>query len=114
MSFPTPWVLTVRTVTDGEPNDFGNATTTTVEVEHDWPVSFIAPGALTDVDDGTRDLSKVAFTIGAPKTDLVPGYRDEVLIDGVWYAVNGTPSDWTRGPFGFAPGVTVEVEADDG
>ena len=73
-----------------------------------------APGALTDVDDGTRDLSKVAYTLGAPKSDLAPGYQDEVRIDGVWYMVNGTPKDWTRGPYGFAPGVTVEVEANDG
>lgn len=112
MSLPTPWTLTVRTRTEGELDDFGNATSTTSE--HEWPVHFIAPGALTDVDDGTRDLSKVAFTIGAPKSDRVPGYRDEVLVDGVWYSVNGAAKDWTRGPFGFAPGVTVEVEASNG
>lgn len=112
MSLPTPWSLAVRTRTEGELDEFGNATTTTSE--HEWPVSFIAPGALTDVDDGTRDLSKVAFTIGAPKSDRAPGYRDEVRIDGTWYAVNGAPKDWTRGPFGFAPGVTVEVEVVDG
>lgn len=112
MTFPTPYILRVRRSTEGELDEFGNATSTTSE--HAWPVGFIAPGALSDVDDGTRDLSKVAFTIGAPKTELVPGYRDEVLVDGVWYSVNGAAKDWTRGPFGFAPGVTVEVEASDG
>lgn len=112
MTFPTPHTLRVRTRTEGDLDDFGNATATTSE--HDWPVCFIAPGAIADVDDGTRDLSRVAYSIGAPKNDLLPSAYDSVLVDGEWLNVNGIPKDYTRGPWGFSPGVVVELEVAHG
>lgn len=110
--FPTPHMLRVRKSTPGELDDFGNASGSTSE--HDWPVFFIAPGAIADIDDGTRDLSRVAYSVGAPKSDLVPGAYDSVLVDGEWLNVNGIPKDYTRGPWGFSPGVVVELEVAHG
>lgn len=112
MTFPTPYTLRVRRSAVGEPDEFGNATDEASE--HDWPVYFIAPGAIADADDGTRDLSRVAFSVGAPKGDLLPGAYDTVLVDDEWLNVNGIPKDYTRGPWGFSPGVVVELEVAHG
>lgn len=111
MSIPTPYTLKVKSTTDGTPDDFGNPTTT--ESIRDWPVYFIAPGGMQEQGMGSRDLSVVVFTVGAPAVD-VPTEYDQVLVDGQWFGVNGHPRDWTRGPFGFKPGVTVELRVANG
>lgn len=112
MTYPTPHTLSVKAMTDGPPNEFGN--TTKVASVHTWQVYFVAPGSISETDDGTRDLSKVAYSIGAPSGPDVPGVADLVTIDGTDYKVSGVPANWDRGPFGFAPGVVVEVERADG
>lgn len=62
-----------------------------------------------------RDLSVVEYTIHADATADVPGVRDLVIVDGVEYAVNGTPDDWTKGPWpNPAAGVAVELRKVDG
>lgn len=111
--FPTPFTVTVRRTTLGPAkDDFGNPLPTMTDL--DWGVYFIAPGSITEIDDGNRDLSQVAYSIGSPDGPNVPMDKDLVVIDGVEYKVSGKPANWNRGPFGFAPGVVVEVTRADG
>ena len=110
---PTPFTLRVRSTTTGAPDEFGNPTTTTTE--RDWPVHGIAPGAMSDPAQPNRDASLIAYTVLAPKSTDAPTEADEVLVDGEWLAVNGRPSDWTRGPWPFpGAGLTVELSATNG
>lgn len=115
---PTPFTLRVRRVADGPVDDFGNATR--VEAEHFWPVYFIAPGGMDEPvatsrsGSANRDLSIVEFTIGSPESPLAPTEYDEVEVDGTWFKVNGRPKNWNRGPWGFAPGIIVELRIENG
>jgi hypothetical protein len=62
-----------------------------------------------------RDLSVVAFTVYSPASADLPGARDLVTLDGADYAVNGTPKDWTRGPWANpSAGVVVELRRVEG
>lgn len=110
---PTPYTLTVRAVTSGDPDEFGNPTETTVE--RAWQVHGIAPGAMEEPGQSNRDLSLVRYTILAPKSAQAPGDRDQVLVDGEWLDVVGRPDDYTRGPWGPGnAGITVELGVANG
>ena len=112
-SIPTPFTLRVRSTVAGEPDEFGNPTVTTAE--HDWQVHGIAPGAMSDPTQANRDVSLIAYTVLAPRSADTPTESDEVMVDGEWFAVNGRPSDWGRGPWGFpSAGVTVELSVANG
>lgn len=81
----------------------------------DWKVYGIAPSTsqepLVDRLAVTADL-----TVYAPQSPL-PGPHDRVVIDssvspawaGEW-EVDGEVGDYTNGPFGFEPGVTVSLK----
>lgn len=112
-AIPTPYTLTVRAVTAGPPDDFGNATDVTAE--RSWPVHFIAPGSMEEPGQSNRDLSLVRYTIGAPKNAAAPGDADKVLVQGEWLDVVGRPDDWTLGPWGPGnAGITVELGVANG
>ena len=51
-----------------------------------------------------RSETVVGLTVLAPPGFEID-YRDRVVVDGVEYEVDGEVGDWTRGPFGWAPGV---------
>lgn len=94
---PSPYTLTVRARTVGAQDAFGNATVTWAE--RPWRVRSVAPGAMSDPFQPNRDLSRVAYTIHADADSTPPGNLDEVTVDGETFAVDGDPSDWTRGPW---------------
>lgn len=111
--YPTPHTLAVRTVTYGPDRDTKGNLVRHV-TEHPWPVYLIHAGAMRDSvgtvgAEPNRDASTIAYTIGAPETPAVPTKDDEVQVDGRWLRVNGTPKNRNRGPFGFTPGVMVEL-----
>lgn len=116
--YPTPYTLRVRALTRGPVDDFGNATSEWVE--RDWAVYFIAPGAMDEprgssqVGSINRELSLIEYTIGAPESTDAPTEYDEVQVDGAWFKVNGRPKNFNRGPFGFRPGITVELRSENG
>lgn len=104
---PTPHTVRVRRITEGPPDVLGIPTQVTTE--HDWAVYFIAPGAMTEPNEPNRDLSLIEHTIGAPASADVPTEYDEVQHEGEWFKVNGRRKDYDLGPFGFEPGVIVEL-----
>lgn len=104
--------VTVRTPTIGYDEH--------MEVVESWsarPVEnvVVTPGATSDVLDGTRpDGTRVAFTLGFPKSYTAPLRGCRVLVRGVECAVIGDPqpytADNTPGPWNY----TAEVERVDG
>ena len=75
----------------------------------------VTPGATSDVLDSTRpDGTRVAFTLGFPKsfTGSLRGCR--VVVRGTEYAVVGDPQPLTPGNVPGPWNYTAEVEAVDG
>ena len=75
----------------------------------------VTPGATSDVLDSTRpDGTRVAFTLGFPKTFTAPLRGCRVLVRGIECAVIGDPqpyaADNTPGPWNY----TCEVARVDG
>lgn len=110
---PTPYTLRVRSKVDGDPDEFGNVTSTWVE--RDWLVhGYVEGPATTEQLGSNRDLSVVSYTVLAPAGSGVGEY-DEVRVAGEWYAVNARPADYSHGPWEFPDaGVVVELRAANG
>ena len=76
---------------------------------------IVTPGATSDVLDSTRpDGTRVAFTLGFPKSFTAPLRGCRVTVRGIECAVVGDPQPYTAGN---VPGVwnyTAEVERVDG
>lgn len=75
----------------------------------------VTPGATSDVLDSTRpDGTRVAFTLGFPKSFTAPLRGCRVLVRGIECAVIGDPQPYTPenvpGPWNY----TAEVERVDG
>lgn len=75
----------------------------------------VDPGRSMEPYLPNRDLSNVEYAIHADRTGDVPTARDEVQVDGEWYAVDGEPADWSRGPWhNPVAGVVVLLRRTDG
>ena len=79
------------------------------------PRADAAPGIDADADAVVRDLSLVLFTVLGPKADAPTSPHAQVKVDGAWLDVDGTPDDWTRGPWPHpTAGVSVMLRRADG
>ena len=75
----------------------------------------VTPGATSDVLDSTRpDGTRVAFTLGFPKTFTEPLRGCRCVVRGTEYAVVGDPQPYTAGNVPGAWNYTAEVERVDG
>lgn len=75
----------------------------------------VTPGATSDVLDSTRpDGTRVAFTLGFPKTFTAFLRGCHVLVRGIECAVIGDPQPYTAGNVPGAWNYTAEVERVDG
>ena len=75
----------------------------------------VTPGATSDVLDGTRpDGTRVAFTLGFPKSYTAPLRGCRVLVRGIECAVIGDPQPYTAENVPGAWNYTAEVERVDG
>ena len=97
---PTRFTVTVRELVEGPDDAHGNPTVSWAEDV--WQVHGIAPGAMSDPDDQNRDKSLIAWTVYGPRAGGYPrSPRAEIRLPGIstWFPVNGTPDDWTMGPW---------------
>lgn len=76
---------------------------------------LVTPGATSDVLDTTRpDGTRVAFTLGFPKSFTAPLRGCRVIVRGIECAVIGDPQPYTAGSVPGAWNYTAEVERVDG
>jgi hypothetical protein len=65
----------------------------------------------SDEPGGTQVI--VGKEVYAPKT-LAVSEKDRFVIDGRTYEVDGELGDWTTGPFGFEPGIVINLKRAEG
>ncbi len=112
---PTPHVLQVKRRVVSPTKDARGNYPVSFPTSIDWPVSGIAPGANVEPGLPNRDLSLILWTVYAPVHDNQPTELDRVVLNGVEYAVEGRPADWSNGPW-LHPnaGVVVELKRAEG
>lgn len=109
---PTPYTVGHRAYIPNATDPLGN------EVEAwaapvDLPVYGIAPGGSEANPEPEPDRPFVSTT----KQLFMPlesaanvGPHDRYIIDGIEWEQNGDLLDYTKGPFGWAPGVVVNIK----
>lgn len=106
--FPTSWTVEVTTpATSGGYDDFGNPIpsepTTRTEPVYGW-----APAGSTETRVTWQQQVQADLEVYAPPTFTVTP-ADTVTVAGLEYEVAGEVEDYSHGPFGFAPGVRVNL-----
>lgn len=111
MSLPTPHSVGRRAYIAGAKDRHGNPIDT-------WgdpvptPVYSIAPKTIVEPETG-RFLVVEGLTVQAPPETRFDS-RDLVVIDGVEYQIEGGVKDWNRGPFGYSPGISIDLTREEG
>lgn len=113
MSFPTPYTVDVLHLQPAGQDDYGNDTET-FGPAHTQRVYGWAPGGAgsarsTREADDARATVVTDLQLFAP-AEFVCGAQDRVVIGGVTYFVEGNVEDFNHGPFGFRPGVRVNLQ----
>lgn len=104
--------VTVRTPTAGYDEHMEEVVTWD---ETDVENVVVTPGATSDVLDSTRpDGTRVAFTLGFPKSFTAPLRGCRVTVRGIECAVVGDPQPYTAANVPGAWNYTAEVERVDG
>jgi hypothetical protein len=105
-SIPTPWTVDVLHYETGAEDEYGN------DVEA-WSAPDTQPvhgwGPAGSVEQGGWQRQVVAdLQLYAPAGFRV-GPHDRVVVDGRTFEVEGDVEDYTKGPFGFRPGLRVNL-----
>lgn len=86
-----------------------------VEDGHADPVDVLVFGYGPRYDStepgGTQVI--IGLQVLAPKS-LIVGSRDEFVVDGRRYEVDGELGDWTNGPFSYEPGIEFNLKRVEG
>jgi len=106
VSFPTPWTVDVLRRSSGGTDAHGNPVTSYGDPET-HRVYAIAPGGSTEPFEGNRDAVTWDLDVLSPAPIAEP--QDRVVVAGDVYEVEGRPDDFTRGPFGWAPGYRIRL-----
>lgn len=105
--FPTPWTVDVLPYVGTVENEFGNTVDVWATVPVVEPVFGWAPA-------GTNESTASRQTVTADVELLAPSVftldpRDHVRILGQTYEVQGVVESFDYGPFGYTPGVRVNL-----
>lgn len=105
--------LTPAVVTDpysGQPvgEDWSDPTRT------DAPSAFVLSSSTDSTNDGTRETTRLTWTLHIPEGELEPGADDRVEFDGQMFVLDGRPIR-EQNPFtGWAPYAQVRLERTEG
>lgn len=105
--FPTPWAVDVLAYVGTVENEYGNVTPAWATVPESKPVYGWAPAGTNENNASRHTVTADLELFAPPEFTLDP--RDHVRIDGLTYEVQGAVEDFNHGPFGFAPGVRVNL-----
>lgn len=108
----TPWTVDVLPPLEGR-DEYGNDLTGHDVDNPDTQKVYGWAPAGTDETATWRRTVTADLQLFAP-----PGFRctsqDAVVVDGVTYTVEGVPEDYTHGPFGWEPGIRVNLTRVEG
>lgn len=107
--FPTPWSVTLHARSLGAKDSHGNPRETWADPGVAEPAyGWCPPSADSQPFETNRTAVVCDLDVYMPISAAVP--KDRMTVDGVVYEVIGYPEDFNHGPFGFAPGVRVNLK----
>lgn len=110
--YPTPWTIQLRRYLGEVEGPKGTRVKAWADPEP-ARVYSVAPVTLTEPDEAGRTIVLDTLSVLAPPEVKVSAYdRVEWLEDT--YEVEGTPANWTTGPFGFEPGLEITLKKVNG
>lgn len=114
MTFPIAGTIPWRRAKPGGLDAHSNPA---VEFETPIPFSYIGISPRSDGQTeprmAGRDAVIIGLTVLAPPSPK-PSPHDRFLIDGEEFEVDGEIGDWTRGPYGFQPGISFALRRAEG
>lgn len=106
--FPTPWTIEVLPYVSGPADSHGNTTEGWADPITYEVYGWAPPADSTEPEESGRYAVVTTLEVFAPPgVQVAP--RDRVRVDGITYEVVGEPSDYTHGPFGWQPGIRIEL-----
>lgn len=110
---PTPHTIGVRAFGAGTPTlDVHGNEVVSWGAPVIYPVYAIAPRSSSEPVPGRSEVI-VGLSVYAPHGVMI-GPRDRVVIDGEEYEVEGEIADYTKGPFGYKPGIVINLRRAEG
>lgn len=104
--FPTRWAVQHLAYDGTTEDDRGN----TVD---SWAAPVERPvygwGAPQSAEPKVAGVESVVVTLELLAPTFPVDDRDRMVVDGVTYDVVGDPEDYNHGPFGYAPGMVVNL-----
>ena len=106
MALPTPWTVQhlayAGTVEDSRGNEIPAFAAPVARKVYGWAAPQSSEPKVAGVESVVVTLEVFAPTF--PVSD-----RDRMVVDGDVFEVVGDPEDFNHGPFGFAPGMVVNL-----
>lgn len=112
MSLQSLFTIGVKRYTEGSVDQYNNPTkswSAPVAVE----VYSIAPTTSAEPFEAGRNAVITGLTVLAPVGTVI-GPKDRVVINSEEYEVDGKIADWSKGPFGWAPGIEIKLKRAEG
>ena len=103
----TPWTVDVLPYIGEVENEYGNTVDAWSDTPRQEQVYCWAPAG-TNESNASRHTVTADLELLAPPSFMVDP-RDRVRILGKTYEVQGDVEDFNHGPFGYAPGVRVNL-----
>lgn len=112
---PARYTVGVRTYSEGADDAHGNPTPSWAAAVTIAAYGWAPRTGAAELLEAGRDAVITDLAIYAPvPTTLTIGPRDRVVVDGDTYEVVGHPQEFNHGPFGWAPGVQLNVNRVEG
>lgn len=112
MNLTTPFTIGVKRYQTGAKDAHGNTLDTWAD-----PISVgvysIAPATSDEPYENGRESIVTGLTVLAPAGTEIDA-RDLVVIDNEDYTVEGDIANWNQGPFGWSPGVQINLKRVEG
>jgi hypothetical protein len=112
MTFPTPYTVLTEAYSAGSYDAHGNPVDSWAAPVQQRVIGWYVPVAIEPKVAG-RDAVVVDLALMVPP-DFIIGPLDRVTVAGNSFEVIGYPEDYTHGPFGFNPGLVVNLKRVEG
>lgn len=105
--FPTPHAVDILPHSDAAEDDYGNPVET-YGAPVAWSVYGWGPAGSREANGWQRQVTADLQVYG-PRPPVAINPRDRLVVAGETYDIEGKVEDYNHGPFGFTPGVVVNL-----